>query len=86
MESYTKAAVNCINLSAVDVERMEKDGEVGGWVMALPYGICKPFVDAVDRGLKERASGETSVVVDLGADFRFEDGWTYGLPGEESSS
>lgn len=85
LESYTKAAINYTDLSAADVERMEKDGEVDAWVMALPNGICKPFVDAVDRGSKERTSGETSVVVDLSADYRFEDGWTYGLPGEEPS-
>ena len=72
--------------SVCGVERMEKDGEVDGWVMALPNRICKPFVDAVDRGSKERASGEASVVVDLSADYRFEDRWTYGLLGEEPSS
>ena len=63
----------------------EADGAVDAWVMALPNGVCKPFVDAVDRGAKERASGEQSVVVDLSADYRFEDKWTYGLPGEASS-
>jgi len=58
---------------------MEKQGEVDAWVMALPNGVCKPFVDAVEKGSKER-QGEGSVVVDLSADYRFEDGWTYGLP------
>ena len=85
LESYTKAVVNYTDLSVTDVERMEKDGEVDAWVMALPNGVCKPFVDAVDRGSKERTSGDASVVVDLSADYRFEDGWTYGLPGEEPS-
>ncbi|KAJ8082418.1 hypothetical protein PM082_008273 [Marasmius tenuissimus] len=79
LTSYKKAAVDYSNLSPEDVERMEKDGEVDAWVMALPNGACKPFVDAVDRGSKERAT-EGSVVVDLGADYRFENGWTYGLP------
>jgi N-acetyl-gamma-glutamyl-phosphate reductase/acetylglutamate kinase len=64
---------------------MEKDSEIDAWVMALPNGVCKPFVDAVDRGSKERKAGEGSVVVDLSADYRFEGGWTYGLPGEVSS-
>src|SRR3984957_20021830 len=86
ISSYTKSPVTYTNLSAQDVERMEKDGEVDAWVMALPNGICKPFVDAVDRGSAARNSGEPSVVVDLGADFRFENGWTYGLPGEVPSS
>lgn len=86
LEDYKKADIKYSNLSAKDVERMEKDGVVDAWVMALPNGVCKPFVDAVDRGAKERKSGETSVVVDLSADYRFEDGWTYGLPGEASPS
>jgi N-acetyl-gamma-glutamyl-phosphate reductase/acetylglutamate kinase len=85
LETYTKTAVNYTDLSTADVERMEKDGEVDAWVMALPNGICKPFVDAVDRGSKVRKSGVASVIVDLSADYRFEDGWTYGLPGEGSS-
>ncbi|EPQ51454.1 acetylglutamate kinase ARG6 [Gloeophyllum trabeum ATCC 11539] len=80
LESYTKAPVTYSNLSVEDVERMEKDGEVDAWVMALPNGACKPFVDAVDRGSQARKSGDASVIVDLSADYRFEDGWTYGLP------
>ncbi|PBL03841.1 bifunctional acetylglutamate kinase/N-acetyl-gamma-glutamyl-phosphate reductase [Armillaria gallica] len=80
LDNYTKAPVTYTSLSADDVERMEKDGEVDAWVMALPNGICKPFVDAVDRGSKERKSGSESVIVDLSADYRFEDGWVYGLP------
>ncbi|TRM58531.1 hypothetical protein BD626DRAFT_410439 [Schizophyllum amplum] len=79
LDGYTKKPVTYTNLSPTDVERMERDGEVDAWVMALPNGVCKPFVDAVDRGAAERKS-EGSVVIDLGADYRFEDGWTYGLP------
>ncbi|KAI4293667.1 bifunctional acetylglutamate kinase/N-acetyl-gamma-glutamyl-phosphate reductase [Schizophyllum commune Loenen D] len=79
LEGYNKSSVTYTNLSPTDVERMERDGEVDAWVMALPNGVCKPFVDAVDRGAAERKS-EGSVIVDLGADYRFEEGWTYGLP------
>jgi len=83
LEGYTKAPVTYSNLSVEDVERLEKEGEVDGWVMALPNGVCKPFVDAVDRGAKGRMKDrEASVIVDLSADYRFEKGWTYGLPGE----
>ncbi|KAL0581282.1 hypothetical protein V5O48_000765 [Marasmius crinis-equi] len=81
LTSYTKSPVEYSNLSPEDVERMEKEGEVDAWVMALPNGACKPFVDAVDRGSKERTT-EGSVIVDLSADYRFEKSWTYGLPGE----
>lgn len=82
LEGYTKADIKYSDLSEKDVERMERDGEVDAWVMALPNGICKPFVDAVDRGSRERKDGNSSVVLDLSADHRFEDGWTYGLPGK----
>jgi N-acetyl-gamma-glutamyl-phosphate reductase/acetylglutamate kinase len=82
LEGYTKAPISYSNLSAEDVQRMEKNSEVDAWVLALPNGAAKPFVDAIDRGATERAggSGNGSVVVDLSADYRFEDGWTYGLP------
>jgi len=85
LEGYDRANIKYSDLSVKDVQRMEKDGEVDAWVMALPNGVCKPFVDAIDRGAQERKNGEPSVVVDLSADYRFEDGWTYGLPGEGSS-
>jgi len=84
LEGYAKEAIIYSNLSVEDVEKIEKEGQVDGWVMALPNGICKPFVDAIDRGAKEKGK-ETSVIVDLSADYRFEKGWTYGLPGEASS-
>ncbi|KAI0338317.1 bifunctional acetylglutamate kinase/N-acetyl-gamma-glutamyl-phosphate reductase [Trametopsis cervina] len=80
LQEYTKGDLKYSNLSVGDVERMEKDGEVDAWVMALPNGVCKPFVDAIDKGASQRTSGEKSVIVDLSADYRFEDGWTYGLP------
>jgi N-acetyl-gamma-glutamyl-phosphate reductase/acetylglutamate kinase len=84
LEGYTKEDITYSNLSVEDVEKMEKEGQVDGWVMALPNGICKPFLDAIDRGAKEKGK-ESSVVVDLSADYRFEKGWTYGLPGKASS-
>lgn len=60
---------------------MEENGDVDCWVMALPNGVCKPFVDAVDSVGKGK-----SVIVDLSADYRFTGkNWTYGLPGECTS-
>lgn len=76
LEGYTKSEVTYSNLSAEKMAEMEEAGEVDAWVMALPNGVCKPFVDAI-----ERAKGGKSVIIDLGADYRFEEGWTYGLPG-----
>ncbi|KAB5589254.1 N-acetyl-gamma-glutamyl-phosphate reductase / acetylglutamate kinase [Ceratobasidium theobromae] len=80
LPGYSKADVSYSNLSETDVERMAKDGEVDAFVMALPNGACKRFVDAVDKGDKE--GGRSTVVVDLSADYRFEgsSGWVYGLP------
>ncbi|CAE7142973.1 unnamed protein product [Rhizoctonia solani] len=77
---YTKSEVTYSNLSSSDIERMAKEGEVDAFVMALPNGVCKPFVDAIDKGDKE--GRRDSVIVDLSADYRFEgaSGWVYGLP------
>lgn len=43
-------------------------------VLALPNGKAGVCVDAFD------AAGADPVIVDLSADFRFDDGWYYGLP------
>ena len=78
LEGYAKGDVTYENLSVKEVGEIESSGKVDAWVMALPNGVCKPFVDAIDQ-----AKGK-SVIVDVGADYRFEQGWTYGLPGESS--
>ncbi|KAI5809788.1 acetylglutamate kinase [Peziza echinospora] len=74
LAGYSKSEITYENLSAEDIRRMEEKGEIDCWVMALPNGVCKPFVDAVD------AVGGKSVIIDLSADYRFDDKWTYGLP------
>jgi N-acetyl-gamma-glutamyl-phosphate reductase / acetylglutamate kinase len=88
LEGYSKSPIRYSNLSTEDVQRMEKNGDVDAWVLALPNGAAKPFVDAIDRGSTERSggNGDASVIVDLSADYRFESGWTYGLPGENPPS
>ncbi|KAL8638364.1 MAG: hypothetical protein Q9228_004477 [Teloschistes exilis] len=75
LKGYDKREITYENLTPDDVRRMEEKGQIDCWVMALPNGVCKPFVDAVD----EVGRGE-SVVVDLSADYRFNGKWTYGLP------
>eukprot|EP00158_Paraphelidium_tribonemae_P006612 Partr_v1_DN27900_c0_g1_i2_m22913 putative n-acetyl-gamma-glutamyl-phosphate reductase len=62
------------NLSADDVKRMSQ-GDIDCWVLALPNGICKPFVEAITSSGKSYPS-----VVDLSADYRFTKEWIYGLP------
>ena len=76
LEGYTSKDIIYQNLGVEDIRRMEENNEVDCWVMALPNGVCKPFVDAVDE-----AGTEKSVIVDLSADYRFSEDWTYGLPG-----
>ena len=80
LEGYTKSKLIYENLQVEDVRRMEESGEIDCWVMALPNGVCKPFVDAVDASNKPK-EGKKTVIVDLSADYRFDNGWTYGLPG-----
>ena len=74
LQGYEKRDITYENLSAEDVRRMEEKGDVDCWVMALPNGVCKPFVDAID------SVSQNSVIVDLSADYRFDPNWTYGLP------
>jgi N-acetyl-gamma-glutamyl-phosphate reductase / acetylglutamate kinase len=74
LKGYEKKDITYENLTAEDVRRMEDNRQIDCWVMALPNGVCKPFVDAINSGSKE------SVVVDLSADYRFDPDWTYGLP------
>lgn len=76
LKGYEKRDITYENLSAEDVRRMEAQGEIDCWVMALPNGVCKPFVDAVNEG----KGPQNSVIVDLSADYRFDSKWTYGLP------
>lgn len=78
LEGYDKAEVTYDNLNPDDVRDMERRGEIDCWVMALPNGVCKPFVEAVHEGRK--SSNHKSVIVDLSADYRFDSNWTYGLP------
>jgi N-acetyl-gamma-glutamyl-phosphate reductase len=43
-------------------------------VLALPNGIAAPYVATIE------AQNAKSVIVDLSADYRFDDAWYYGLP------
>lgn len=75
LKGYDKREITYENLTAEDVRRMEEKEEIDCWVMALPNGVCKPYVDAIE----ETGRGQ-SVIVDLSADYRFDPKWTYGLP------
>ncbi|ROT35444.1 N-acetyl-gamma-glutamyl-phosphate reductase [Sodiomyces alkalinus F11] len=79
LEGYTKRSVTYENLSPDQVGELEKQGAIDCWVMALPNGVCKPYIEAIHEARKNGAD-RRSVVVDLSADYRFDDTWTYGLP------
>lgn len=54
----------------------------GAVVLALPNGHAAACVAAFDAALAAGADPATAdpVIVDLSADYRFDDGWYYGLP------
>jgi len=84
LADYTKGEVFYSNLGPEDLGKLER-GEGGtpppdAYVMALPNGVCRPFVDAVRAAGAGRPHGH-GVIVDLSADHRFDPEWTYGLPG-----
>ncbi|OAA51864.1 N-acetyl-gamma-glutamyl-phosphate reductase, type 1 [Metarhizium rileyi] len=73
LKGYTKRKVIYESLSPEEVAQLDKDGKVDCWVMALPNGVCQPFVDALGQS--------PSLIIDLSADYRFEENgpWRYGL-------
>lgn len=77
LNGYRKSEVIYENLGVNEIKKLEQDGKVDCWIMALPNGVCKPFVDAI-----ESVKGN-SLIIDVGADYRFENSWTYGLPGTQ---
>ncbi|CAI6092008.1 unnamed protein product [Clonostachys chloroleuca] len=74
LKGYDKRKIIYENLSPEDAIELDKSGKVDGWVLALPNGVAKPFVEAFDNAKSK------SVIVDLSADYRFDDTWTYALP------
>ncbi|MGL6290018.1 MAG: N-acetyl-gamma-glutamyl-phosphate reductase [Silanimonas sp.] len=58
---------------SVDADAVAASG-VDAVVLGLPNGLAMPYVAAID------AVAPDTVLVDLSADFRFDDGWAYGLP------
>ncbi|EME89282.1 uncharacterized protein MYCFIDRAFT_149872 [Pseudocercospora fijiensis CIRAD86] len=75
LKGYDKKKIIYENLSPEDIRKMAEKKAIDCWIMALPNGVCKPYVDAIDE------SGHTdAVIVDLSADYRFNSDWVYGLP------
>jgi len=62
-----------LRFSDIDAEslgRLQPDA----CVLALPNGAAAPYVEAIERDSPE------TVIVDLGADYRFDPDWAYGQP------
>ncbi|KAF4595376.1 arg-6 protein [Ophiocordyceps camponoti-floridani] len=75
LQGYSKRDITYEKLGPSDVGKLDREGAVDCWVMALPNGVCGQYVEAINE------SGNTkSVIVDLSADYRFDKSWTYGLP------
>ncbi|KHN98657.1 N-acetyl-gamma-glutamyl-phosphate reductase, type 1 [Metarhizium album ARSEF 1941] len=73
LKDYTKRKIIYKNLSPEEVAQLDKEGQVDCWVMALPNGVCQPFVRALGQS--------SSLIIDLSADHRFDGTWgSYGLP------
>lgn len=70
------------HIESVSAKLMYEDltpAEVSEWstdvvILALPNECAQPFVDAIDK------RGDESLILDLSADHRFDDRWSYGLP------
>ena len=71
LKGYDKRDITYENLSHDDVRKMSG---IDVWIMALPNGVAKPWIDAIEEG------NSGSLIIDLSADFRFDPAWTYGLP------
>lgn len=65
-----------LNASARDGITPEKaaDARLDAYVLALPNGVSPPYVEAI------LAARPDAVLVDVSADHRFDDAWTYGQP------
>ncbi|GME72423.1 unnamed protein product [Ambrosiozyma monospora] len=48
LKGYNKKEIFYSNLQIEDIKNLEANEEVDVWVMALPNGVCKPFVQAIE--------------------------------------
>ncbi|RYP05823.1 hypothetical protein DL764_003534 [Monosporascus ibericus] len=74
LKGYNKRKIIYENLSAEECAQLDVDA----YVLALPNGVSQPYVDAIDQA--EKGKDKKSLIVDLSADYRFDDSWTYSLP------
>ncbi|KAI0238713.1 hypothetical protein L0F63_005733, partial [Massospora cicadina] len=72
LKPYTKEK---IHYELIPAETIGQISDVDAWILALPNGVAKTYVDALDRNTG-------MVILDLSADYRFDASgrWWYGLP------
>ncbi|RCK64135.1 Protein ARG5,6, mitochondrial [Candida viswanathii] len=77
LAGYNKDNVIYSNLQVEDIKKLDDNGDVDVWILALPNGVSKPFVDTINS-----SQNSNSTIVDLSADYRFDTTgtWAYGLP------
>ena len=73
-ENYDSEKIIYSNLSPEDAKNRH---DIDCWVLALPNGVCKPFVNSL---VNDKVSQKSKIILDLSADFRFDNNWHYGLP------
>ncbi|MGV8941516.1 MAG: N-acetyl-gamma-glutamyl-phosphate reductase [Lysobacter sp.] len=71
--AHNEAYTGELRYSAPDPERLPSLG-VDAVVLAMPNGRAAGYVEAFD------AAGLDPVIIDLSADYRFDERWYYGLP------
>lgn len=69
-EARYAGALHYVNYGADEAAAQGMDAVI----LALPNGMAAPFVAALDQ------QAPATVVIDLSADYRFDDNWHYGLP------
>lgn len=67
--AWPDADTRLVALAPQDVTNVD----AGIWLLALPNGASAPWVEAI------AAAHPEAIIVDMGADYRFDPGWVYGL-------
>lgn len=73
LTDHEPAFVGELCYSVLDADNVAASG-VDAVVLGLPNGLAAPYVAALD------AVAPRTLIVDLSADFRFDEAWAYGLP------
>ncbi|TIC35456.1 acetylglutamate kinase ARG6 [Wallemia mellicola] len=71
LQGYDKANVQYEALGPQECAEMEKRADVDAFIMALPNGVCKPFVDAITSARDEKEGKAIGFMVYLVCKFSF---------------